>query len=214
LQVIRKGKALEYYSKHYGQVYVERGREFTVREALININLLLNDESDSSREAPPVLAEAYTRQFLRLFADHTSLAKDQIQKHLKGTGVSPQEFIERGWCSESQKIFHITPPLDLARSWKGLPRNSMARDFDQAMFMVGACFEGSGIKMSDTLDSPHFKPHPATADILDWLTRHGGNDNIKVAAKTARQLYNSWLAKNQKKVAEQRTLFDLLEEGA
>jgi hypothetical protein len=214
LRMIRRGKALEYYSKHYGKVYVERGREFELQEALLGIDQLLTDESDSSTETPPVLAEAYTRQFLRLFADHTSLPRDQMQKLLQGTGVSHQEFVDRGWCSESQKVFHITPPLDLAQSWKGMPRNSMARDFDQAMFMVGACFDGSGIKMTDTLDNPNFKPHPATADILDWLTRHGGNEEIKAAARTARQLYTSWLAKNQKKVEEQRSLFDLLDEGA
>jgi hypothetical protein len=214
LQVIRRGKALEYYSKHYGKVYVERGREFTVREALVGINQLLSDESDSSTETPPVLAEAYTRQFLRLFADRSSLPRDQMQKYLRGTGVSPQEFVDRGWCSEAQKVFHVTPPLDLAQSWKGMPRNSMARDFDQAMFMVGACFEGSGIKMTDTLDNPNFKPHPATADILDWLTRHGANAKINAAARTAKQLYNSWLAKNEKKVEEQRSLFDLIDESA
>jgi len=216
LQVIRRGKALEYYSKHYGKVYVERGREFTLREALLGINQLLDDVADSTAETPPVLAEAYTRQFFRLFADRTNLPRDQMSKFLRGTGVAPQEFLERGWCEERQKVFYMVSPLEWAQSWKGVPRNSLARDFDQTMFMVGACFENSGIKMSDTLDNPKFTPHPATADILDWLTRHGGNDKIKTAAWTARQLYNSWRAKsqNQKKVEEQRTLFDLLDEGA
>ena len=37
LRVIRRGKALEYYSRHYGKVYIERGREgeFTVKDALV-----------------------------------------------------------------------------------------------------------------------------------------------------------------------------------
>ena len=34
LQVIKRGKALEYFSRHYGKVYVEQGRDFTIREAL------------------------------------------------------------------------------------------------------------------------------------------------------------------------------------
>ena len=214
LQVIRRGKALEYYSKHYGKVYVERGRGFSVRDALVGINQLLDDEADTTAQTPPVLAEPYTRQFLRLFADRMDLKRDQMQKFLRGTGVSPQEFIDRGWCQERQKVFYVTSPLELARGWKGVARNSMARDFDQATFMVGACFEDSGIKMTETLDNPQFMPHPATRDILDWLTRHGGNDKIKAAARTARQLYNSWLAKNEKKVYEQRTLFDLIDEDA
>ena len=123
--------------------------------------------------------------------------------------MSPAEFADRGWCSETSKVFHLTPPLELAKNWKGLPRNGMARDLDQSMFLVGACYEKSGIRVHDTLDSPKFVPHPATGDILDWLTRHGGNSDIKIAAKTAKQLYNSWLAKNKGKVEVQRSLFDL-----
>src|SRR5208337_4377622 len=77
LQVVRRGKALEYYSRHYGMVYVERGREFPVKDALLAINQMLDEESDTKTEAPPAHAEAYTRQFFRLFANRTSLARDQ-----------------------------------------------------------------------------------------------------------------------------------------
>ena len=45
LQVIKRGKALEYFSRHYGKVYVEQGREFTIREALAGINSLLDDDT-------------------------------------------------------------------------------------------------------------------------------------------------------------------------
>ena len=69
LQVIRRGKALEYFSRHYGKVYIEKGQEdeFTVKDALVGINQLLDDESDTTADAPPVSADPYTRQFLRLF---------------------------------------------------------------------------------------------------------------------------------------------------
>lgn len=214
LQVIRRGKALEYYSKHYGKVYVERGRDFSVREALLAINQLLDDQSDTSTESPPVIAEPYTRQFFRLFSDRTSLPRDQMQKYLRGTGVSPQEFIDRGWCVEKAKLFTPVSPLDWAQSLRGIRRDAVNRDFDQVMFMVGACFENSGLKLTDTLNNPNFFPHPANSDLLDWLTRHGGNATIKDAAKTALQLYRSWQVKNVKKVEEQRLLFDLSEEGA
>jgi putative DNA methylase len=209
LQVIRRGKALEYYSKHYGKVYVEKGREFTVREALAGINMLLDDERDTTRESPPVLAEPYTRQFLRLFADKESLPRDQIQKFLRGTGVSPGEFVARGWCHESGKVFHVTSPMELAQEWKGMPRNGMSRDFDQAMFLIGACYEKSGIRVQDTLSSPNFAPHPAIGDILGWVIRHGADEEMKNAARLAKQLYDKWLAANKPKVEDQRTLFDL-----
>lgn len=211
LQVIRRGKALEYYSRHYGKVYIEKGREdeFTVRDALVGINQLLDDESDTTSEAPPVLAEPYTRQFLRLFADRTSLDRDQIQKHLRGTGVSPTEFLERGWCSEARKVFTITPPLEWAQQWKGQSRKKMSRDFDQTYFLIGASYEESGIKVSDTLNSGSFVPHPAIGDLLDWFVKHGSDDDMKAAAYRAKQIYSTWLAKNKPQAEAQQTLFDL-----
>jgi putative DNA methylase len=214
LQVIRRGKALEYYSRHYGKVYIEKGREgdFTVKDALVGINQLLDDERDISTEAPPVTAEPYTRQFLRLFADKKSLERDQMQKHLRGTGVSPSEFLERDWCTEEKKIFTITPPLEWAKQWKGKARKGMSRDFDQTYFLVGACYDDSGIKLSDTLDSGGFVPHPAINDLLDWFGKHGSDDIVKSAARRAKQIYATWLAKNTKEEVKQRTLFDLEDE--
>ena len=85
----------------------------------------------------------------------------------------------------------------------------MARDFDQTMFLVGGCVEGSNIRVNDTLDSPNFAPHPATGDLVDWLCRHGGSQEIKHAAQRARTIYRDWLSKNKRKVEEQMKLFDL-----
>ena len=215
LQVIRRGKALEYYSKHYGKVYVEKGREFTVKEALAGINQLLDDQNDSNAEVPPAEAEPYTRQFMRLFADTLSLPRDQMQKFLKGTGVSPAEFAERGWCSEEKKVFHLTPPLEQAQKWKGIHRKGLGRDLDQAMFLIGACFENSGINVNETLNNPNFIPHPATRDILDWFTRHGGDAPMKEGARLAKHLYSKWEANNKPKVeAVQRSLFDGLDQNS
>jgi len=210
LQVIRRGKALEHYSRHYGKVYIEKGheQEFTVRDALAGVNSLLDDESDTTGEAPPVDADPYTRQFLRLFADRTSLPRDQIQKHLRSTGVSPNAFIDRGWCSEKKKVFYLAPPLEFATQWKGQKRTGMSRDMDQALFLLGACYEDSGIRVHDTLNSTMFKPHPAIGEILDWFVRHGGDSEMKQAAQTAKKLYKSWEAKNKPTVDAQLRLFD------
>ena len=211
LQVIKRGKALEYFSRHYGKVYIEQGREFTIREALVGINQLLDDDTGTTGgpEAPPSNAEPYTRQFFRLFYETTQVPRDQMQKFLRGTGIAPSDFEERGWCSEKNKVFILTPPLELARAWKGASRKGMARDFDQTMFLVGGCVEGSNIRVTDTLDSPNFAPHPATAELVDWLTSHGGSQEIKFAAQRARTIYRDWLGKNKAKAQEQMKLFDL-----
>lgn len=211
LQVIKRGKALEYFSRHYGKVYIEQGREFTIREALVGINQLLDDDTGTNGgpEAPPTNAEPYTRQFFRLFYETTKVPRDQMQKFLRGTGIAPSDFEERGWCSEKSKVFTLTPPLEIAQKWKGASRKGMARDFDQTMFLVGGCVEGSNIRVTDTLDSPNFAPHPATAELVDWLARHGGTQEIKFAAQRARTIYRDWLSKNKDKEEEQLKLFDL-----
>ena len=79
LKVIKRGKALDYFSRHYGRVYVDEGKEFTVRDALIGINQLLDEESGTGKEPPPVNAEPFTRQFLRLFDGATQQPRDQMQ---------------------------------------------------------------------------------------------------------------------------------------
>jgi putative DNA methylase len=211
LQVIKRGKALEYFSRHYGKVFIEKDRPFTIREALVGINQLLDDDSGtaSGPEAPPANAEPYTRQYFRIFYETTHVPRDQMQKFLRGTGIAPSDFEERGWCSEKNKIFSFTPPVELALAWKGASRKGMARDFDQTMFLVGGCVEGSNIRLTDTLDSPNFAPHPATGDLVDWLCRHGGSQEIKFAAQRARTIYRDWLSRNKPRVEEQMKLFDL-----
>jgi putative DNA methylase len=163
LQVIRRGKALEYFSRHYGKVYKDQDTPMTVLEALLGINQLLDEEAGGIKEAPPHNAEPFTRMLLRLFDGRDQLPRDQMQKFLRGTGSAPSDFSDRGWVCEEKKVFYLTPPLDLARSWIGKHRKGMQSDYDQAMFLVGACFEGSGINVSDTLSNPNFRPHPALA---------------------------------------------------
>ncbi len=91
LQVIRRGKALEYYSRHYGKVLVDDGRSMTVLEALVGINQLLEEEAGGVKDPPPVTAEPFTRQFLRLFDGGVSLPRDQMRKFLRGTGIAPSD---------------------------------------------------------------------------------------------------------------------------
>jgi hypothetical protein len=96
IQVIKRGKALEYFSRHYGKVYVDEGRPISVRDALVGINQLIDETSGKSNEPPPVTAEPITRQFLRIFDGTTSQQRDQLQKFLRGSGMAPEEFEQRG----------------------------------------------------------------------------------------------------------------------
>jgi len=212
IEVIKRGKALEYFSRHYGKVYVEAGREFTVKEALAGINEIIQDQTGSDAVKAPEKAEPLTRQFLRIFADKEQVERDQMQKFLRGSGVGPSDFLVHGWCKEISrpKAFVWTEPQELAKEKKTI--NVLRRDLDQALFLTGACFDGSGINVKKEMNSSGFKPHPALGELLSWLSIHGPTSKFRNASLTARQLFNTWSAEHQAVLIQQLTLFDLTEE--
>ena len=151
---------------------------------------------------------------LRLFDGVSELPRDQMQKYLRGTGSAPSDFANRGWVYEDKKVFYLAAPLDLAQAWVGKHRKGMQSDYNQAMFLIGACFEGSGINAGETLNNENFKPHPALGAILTWYKTHGADSPVRNAAITAAHLYRGWESKNQAMV-QQLSLFDAIgeEEG-
>jgi len=211
IQVIRRGKALEYFSRHYGKVYVDEGRTISVRDALIGINQLIEEDSDKGKEPPPVNAEPMTRQFLRTFGIATEIKRDQLQKFLRGTVTTPDDFVQRGWCSEVKKVFTRTSPLDFARDWSGRHRRRLTADLDQALVLIGACFDDSGINASDTLKNDNFKPHVALKPLLEWLHRNGPDQTTRNAASRAASIYTVWAASQAVKPL-QASLFEEYEQ--
>ena len=194
IQVIRRGKALEYFSRHYGKVYVDEGRTISVKDALVGINQLIDEDADKGKEPPPVNAEPITRQFLRTFGNATEMKRDQLQKFLKGSITTPDEFEQRGWCTEKSKVFTRVNPLDFAREWSGKHKRRLTSDLDQALVLIGACFDGSGINASDTLKNENFKPHVALKPLLEWLHKNGPDQASRNAASRAVSIYNAWAA--------------------
>jgi putative DNA methylase len=194
IQVIRRGKALEYFSRHYGKVFVDEGRAISVKDALVGINQLIDEDADKGKEPPPVNAEPMTRQFLRTFGNATEMKRDQLQKFLKGSITTPDEFEQRGWCSEKSKVVTRVSPLDFARDWSGKHKRRLTSDLDQALVLIGACFDGSGINASDTLKNENFKPHVALKPLLEWLHRNGPDQASRNAASRAVSIYNGWAA--------------------
>ena len=207
LQVIRRGKALEYFSRHYGKVYVDAGKAITVKEALVGINQLLDEELGSVADPPPASAEPFTRQFLRMFDGLAAVPRDQVQKFLRGTGSSPADFEERGWCRHEKKIYHLVSPVEIARGWIGKHRRGMVSDYDQAAFLIGACFDNSGINVTATLGNSNFAPHPALEPLLEWFARRGGTTEVRNAASRAGSILRQWNATHSQR-DPQLTLFD------
>ena len=207
IQVIRRGKALEYFSRHYGRVYVDEDRSISVKEALVGINQLIDEDADKGKEPPPVNAEPITRQFLRTFGTAIEMKRDQLQKFLKGSITTPDEFEQRGWCSEKSKVFTRVDPLSFARDWSGRHKRRLTSDLDQALVLIGACFDGSGITAADTLKNENFKPHVALKPLLEWLQRNGPDITNRNAASRALTIYNSWAATQAVK-PQQGSLFE------
>ncbi|MBK8636966.1 MAG: DUF1156 domain-containing protein [Chromatiaceae bacterium] len=211
IQVIKRGKALEYFSRHYGQVYIEQGREFPVKEALVGINQLLDEEAEGQTQVP-VNCEPLTRQFLRIFARQAEVKRDELQKYLRGTGMAPSDFIERGWCLERKKLYYWTSAVEFAQA-RADKAATLHRDLDQALLLVGAFHPESGVSAKRLL-TDDFRPHPALGDLLDWMLRHHPDPAAKSAAISARTRYLSWAAEHRTLVQRQLSLFGLEEDAA
>jgi alkanesulfonate monooxygenase SsuD/methylene tetrahydromethanopterin reductase-like flavin-dependent oxidoreductase (luciferase family) len=132
-----------------------------------------------------------------------------MMKYLRGTGMDSDVFEKLGWCKEEKKNFLLASPIEFAKAWRGKPRKGMSRDFDQTLFLVGACFPDSGIRVDETLNNPNFDPHPAIGDLLEWIGTRGGSQEMRRAARTAKQLYSTWLANHKAKADAANAQFDL-----
>jgi len=185
---------------------VDEDRAISVKDALVGINQLIDEDANKSSEPPPVTTEPITRQFLRIFDGKTELARDQMQKLMRGSGIAPDEFTSKGWCNEERKVFHLVDPLDFARDWQGRHKRRLTADMDQALVLIGACYDSSGINAADTLKNGNFKPHPALKGLLDWLSRRGSSQPLRNAASRALTIYNGWEASN-KDAVRQLSLF-------
>lgn len=82
----------------------------------------------------------------------------------------------------------------------------MVSDYDQVMFLVGACFDGSGINATETLKNDNFKPHPALGALLEWHARRGANQEIRNAAARALAIFQAWERSHPEQV-KQLSLF-------
>ena len=106
---------------------MDEGRAISVKDALVGINQLIDEDANKATNPPPVTAEPITRQFLRIFQGKTELARDQMQKLLRGSGIAPDEFTNRGWASEQKKVFHLIDPLEFRAGLAGAPQASTYR---------------------------------------------------------------------------------------
>lgn len=203
LRVIMRGKALEFYSRHYGQVYTGEGQILSVREALLGINLILDDlAEETSQVRPPEAAEPPTRLFLRIFTDRTSIPRDELHKTLRGTGISQGDLEDRGWIRANGTTIQIVPIEDRFQFFTtpGRNRKVVKTDLDQAYFLIGAVMKGSGIKIDDELNRKTFSLKNSTDALLQWYAERGTKQVTREAAQRALNLVSNWRTSRSKQV--------------
>lgn len=219
LRVILRGKSLEFYSRHYGQVFSGDGQILEVRDALLGINQLLDDLLEDTTQngglRPPESAEPTSRLYLRLFKKRIDMDRDELHKTLRGTGVSQGDLESRGWISITGRVVRLIPISKRFAYFteRGRNRKVIKTDLDQAHFLIGAAYPNSGIKIEAELNNPNFRIKKSVDEILNWYAEVDHDAANRLAAKTAAKLVESWRTNKGKSDIQQLTLFEMLEEA-
>ncbi len=216
LRVILRGKALEFYSRHYGQVLTGDRQVLDVRDALLGINQLLDDLLEQGAvKRPPEDAEPISRLFLRIFHGRNTMTRDNLHKMLRGTGVSSDALEAAGWIEVrgttveaktiAERFDYFTAP--------GRNRKVIKTDLDQAHFLMGAAIPGSGVNIEKELQNrATFKLKKSVDAILTWYSQTEPDVQVREAAGRALALVSHWRSEQAKAPeAVQLTLFDQLE---
>ena len=213
IRVILRGKALEFYSRHYGQVFTSENEPLSIRDALLGINQLLDEDTGQPGERPPSVVQPMAYQFLRLFGHHQSLSRDEVGKSLRGTGIVQRELEQRGWIEEQGKVVSRVPVPERFAKARQRPRKEMKTEIDQAHFLIGAAMPGSGVNLEDELGRDTWMVRRSVEAVLDWYAKTAVEPEIQKAAVLAGNLLRMSLEQNRTKLKEEQgILFDDLYE--
>src|SRR5262249_54720870 len=151
IRVILRGKALEFYSRHYGQVFTSKNEPLSIRLALAGINQLLDEGSDGAGGNPPSIVQPVAYQYLRLFTPKPSRTANEVSKSLFGTAVRQRDFEDRGWVEErNREVTAIAIPRRF-EEFRRRSRKEMKTEIDQAHFLIGAARPNSGVNLEQEL---------------------------------------------------------------
>lgn len=230
IRVILRGKALEFYSRHYGTVLVSAPTgtdgsggdiSLSIRDALLGINMLLDESSSKPGDAdrPPSIVQPVVYQYLRLFGAKAKYSRDEVSKLLRGTAIQQKDFEKTGsspWIVEEDKAVTRVPIYDRFQKMRLRSRRELKTELDQAHFLVGAAMpvkEGdTGVNIEKELERETFLIRPGVEALLDWYTKTpAGPDEpgVPKAASLALTLFRVAREANRLKMRqEQPMLFE------
>ena len=103
----------------------------------------------------------------------------------------------------AREIFERFAPLD------HLDIGGRQAILSEAMFLIGACYDGSGINASETLKNENFRPHPALKPLLEWHSARGAQQDVRNAATRALAIYAAWERSHKDQVRQLSFFEDL-----
>ena len=215
VRVILRGKALEFFSRHYGKVLTAADEPMKIAHALAGIDQLL-DEGSGGADRPPSVVQPLAYQFLRLFSIRTSYSSDEVTKSLFGTAIRPKDLIERGWIEERNRVVSSIPIDERFEHHRRRPRKEMKTEIDQAHFLIGAAMPNSGINLEEELTKDTWMLRKSVDAVLEWYEKVTLNPDVRNAAMLARAILRSSVARLRERpgaLEEQLSLFNDWEES-
>lgn len=210
VRVILRGKALEFFSRHYGKVLTAADEPMKIAHALAGIDQLL-DEGSGGVDRPPSVVQPLAYQFLRLFSVRSSYSSDEVTKSLFGTAIRPRDLAERGWIEERNRVV-ISIPIDARFEYhRKRPRKEMKTEIDQAHFLIGAAMPNSGINLEDELTKDTWMLRKSVDAVLEWYEKVTLNPDVRNAAMLARTILRSSVARLRERpgaLEQQLSLFN------
>ena len=190
VRVILRGKALEFFSRHYGKVLTAADEPMKIAHALAGIDQLL-DEGSGGADRPPSVVQPLAYQFLRLFSIRSTYSSDEVTKSLFGTAIRPRDLAERGWIEERNRVVSSIPIDARFEHHRKRPRKEMKTEIDQAHFLIGAAMPNSGINLEDELTKDTWMLRKSVDAVLEWYEKVTPNPNVRNAAMLARTILRS-----------------------
>jgi putative DNA methylase len=215
VRVILRGKALEFYSRHYGQVFTSDEEPLSIRHALSGINQLLDEGAEDATNNPPSIVQPVAYQFLRLFTVLPSRTVDDVGKSLFGTTIRQRDFEDHGWVIERNRRVTVIPIQQRFEESRKRPRKEMKTEIHQGHFLIGAAMPNSGVNLEQELVKDTWLVRRGVDAVLEWYARMAPEPEVRRAAELARTILRQTLDKLRQQPEEQRqfSLFNDWDEG-
>lgn len=216
IRVILRGKALEFYSRHYGQVFTSDNEPLSIRHALAGIDQLLDEGTGDATGNPPSIVQPAAYQYLRLFTVTPSRKTEDVSKTLFGTAIRQRDFEDRGWVKEANRRVTATPILQRFHSIRQRPRKEMKTEIDQAHFLIGSALPNSGINLEQELSKDTWMVRRSVDAVLEWYSKMAPDLEIRQASDLSRTILRQTLDKLRQQPIEldrQLKLFNDWDEG-